>query len=907
MSRSATAAILNLLDLSKSEVSQRCSHRGMMTGKEAAKSRRNCGSIPLLRCESPTLRGAQILELEAEGRNTVRNVKRCNGMEVHAIRPLQLHCLYAGQLTSRQYNHKEPSQHSSGVISENQGKPKSGWPDRESNLGPPECESSELQLRHLTRCKVTHSILARVTGVWASAGRVVAQPDCPVARLPPVLEGDFQAVGVHRNKMWHVLQLVYTTQLLGRMPRARAPSWFQTLSENGSKTDTENCCTIRVHSWTGHRDEVHFEPLKLAVGNLDARSAAIVDKVRHFANGLPTGGTAVVKWLECSHPFQVVSPPGFSHVGIVPDNAAGRRVFSVLSRFPQPCIPALLRTHLVSPSSALETSISVHREDSVPNGMRVFLLSHLVDEPYRTRRRSSIVRWHSAPARSRWKCEEALGGRAPKDGEAISSAITHCHRLPRSTPVDITAAATAASPSRGLHHIATANCIFYLHTTYRATGRFTNSVVPGTALDVQPNIPVRNRYAILREQVASTSIPGSSSQPPNVNLNLRNNAKHRKPTFRLVARDTGRYSFLVRQLRTIHPSGFTISMARNSLHIVATDLQKYEAATNMLKNTGIPYFTYSTNIDPPQKVVFDLPADTDPNNIAEELTQRGYQVTEVYQFKYRKQNDLDPSQYQLVPQNRFCVTAAKNDSLDPLISVTRLNMTIVHPRQYQRKLSDVAQCKLCQALDHTKNYCKLNVVCPHCTGSHTLDACPQIAAASKCVNCNGDHLANSKDCPKLIAIVQQRQQTALKKMQLECNRKWQRPRDISQYPKLLDAKSLPPQASYAQAARGPVRHVSIPTNATQVPPDHETLEMPTAPPRRQTTAPVPSSAPSAPGDLGSTMKDLMDLMRLLKEANFRAIMSHFRGHMIVANTHPDPQTKSMLLMEALMTFAEQMP
>ncbi|KAJ8869642.1 hypothetical protein PR048_028635 [Dryococelus australis] len=49
-----------------------------------------------------------------------------------------------------------------------------------------------------------------------------------------------------------------------------APSWFETRSEIGSKIYTENCCIIRVHSWTGDRDEVHFEPLKLAVRNLES-------------------------------------------------------------------------------------------------------------------------------------------------------------------------------------------------------------------------------------------------------------------------------------------------------------------------------------------------------------------------------------------------------------------------------------------------------------------------------------------------------------------------------------------------------------------------------------------------------------------------------------------------------------
>ncbi|KAJ8886345.1 hypothetical protein PR048_012556 [Dryococelus australis] len=41
--------------------------------------------------------------------------------------------------------------------------------------------------------------------------------------------------------------------------------------------------------------------------------------------------------------------PGFSHVGIVPDDAAVRLVYSGISSFPRPCIPALFLTHLNHP------------------------------------------------------------------------------------------------------------------------------------------------------------------------------------------------------------------------------------------------------------------------------------------------------------------------------------------------------------------------------------------------------------------------------------------------------------------------------------------------------------------------------------------------------------------------------
>ncbi|KAJ8880450.1 hypothetical protein PR048_016920 [Dryococelus australis] len=48
---------------------------------------------------------------------------------------------------------------------------------------------------------------------------------------------------------------------------------------------------------------------------------------------------------------------GFSQLGIVPDDAAGQRVFSRISRLTRPCIPALLHFRLISPSSALKRSM----------------------------------------------------------------------------------------------------------------------------------------------------------------------------------------------------------------------------------------------------------------------------------------------------------------------------------------------------------------------------------------------------------------------------------------------------------------------------------------------------------------------------------------------------------------------
>ncbi|KAJ8877992.1 hypothetical protein PR048_022455 [Dryococelus australis] len=66
--------------------------------------------------------------------------------------------------------------------------------------------------------------------------------------------------------------------------------------------------------------------------------------------------------LACSPPtkanralFPAGVTPGFSNVGLVPGDTAGRRVFSGISRFTRPSIPALLHPNPTSPSAALRT------------------------------------------------------------------------------------------------------------------------------------------------------------------------------------------------------------------------------------------------------------------------------------------------------------------------------------------------------------------------------------------------------------------------------------------------------------------------------------------------------------------------------------------------------------------------
>ncbi|KAJ8879162.1 hypothetical protein PR048_019768 [Dryococelus australis] len=79
---------------------------------------------------------------------------------------------------------------------------------------------------------------------------------------------------------------------------------------------------------------------------------------------------------------------GFSHVGIVPDDAVGLRVFSGISRFPRPFIPALHSYSPQSPSSALKTSML----RVILNSDRNLIYSEFVSEEIWTALDSEVLR-----------------------------------------------------------------------------------------------------------------------------------------------------------------------------------------------------------------------------------------------------------------------------------------------------------------------------------------------------------------------------------------------------------------------------------------------------------------------------------------------------------------------------------
>ena len=58
-------------------------------------------------------------------------------------------------------------------------------------------------------------------------------------------------------------------------------------------------------------------------------------------------------------------------------------------------------------------------------------------------------------------------------------------------------------------------------------------------------------------------------------------------------------------------------------------------------------------------------------------------------------------------------------------------------------ISKLLQCYNCQVFGHQENKCGRHAVCCNCCGPSGVCDTP-----AKCVNCSGDHPANSKQCPQ---------------------------------------------------------------------------------------------------------------------------------------------------------------
>ncbi|KAJ8866215.1 hypothetical protein PR048_032058 [Dryococelus australis] len=176
--------------------------------------------------------------------------------------------------------------------------------------------------------------------------RPVEQATCkpPTAKPPSITQGDAK----NPNTIPFILLTV-----TGWPMRTFSRRIIMRGVKLANKRELDRVAKLR---WETNREASHNQTLF----SLPAKLAPSSHSYAGLETGVPRGhGGSAVRLLASRYGEPDLIPgrgqSGFTQVGIVPDDAAGRRVFLGISRFPCPCIPALLLTHFVSPSSTLKT------------------------------------------------------------------------------------------------------------------------------------------------------------------------------------------------------------------------------------------------------------------------------------------------------------------------------------------------------------------------------------------------------------------------------------------------------------------------------------------------------------------------------------------------------------------------
>lgn len=195
----------------------------------------------------------------------------------------------------------------------------------------------------------------------------------------------------------------------------------------------------------------------------------------------------------------------------------------------------------------------------------------------------------------------------------------------------------------------------------------------------------------------------------------------------------------------------------NQLVLKPTSIDNYRSLVKLLTNEQqkncspevfdqLQFHTYEPKCDK-SFVVFirHLHPTTLVEDIATELKNVGHIARRITNVKIRKKEG-DKVNFISIPL--FRVELEPKDNNKEVLDLSALLYTKVKVEP-PRKRAEVPQCKKCQGIGHSQNYCHRSPRCVKCGGNHKSQDCTKPKETKRhCVNCMGEHTANYRGCPK---------------------------------------------------------------------------------------------------------------------------------------------------------------
>ncbi|XP_055614932.1 uncharacterized protein LOC129761241 [Toxorhynchites rutilus septentrionalis] len=292
------------------------------------------------------------------------------------------------------------------------------------------------------------------------------------------------------------------------------------------------------------------------------------------------------------------------------------------------------------------------------------------------------------------------------------------------------------------------------------------------------------------------------------------------------------------------------------IKIVCSSLKEYQQVGAYLKTEGVQFYTHDMQAAKPLKVVLRGLPPVGPEEVKTELSNLGLKPENVFAMTRRPNNNTW--------NQLFLVHFAKGTTnISSLKNISDLFRVIVSWELYRPQHRDVTLCTNCQRFGHGTKNCYMQARCGKCAGNHSMASCGLADdQKSKCANCDGEHQASNRSCPKRAEFVTIRQKATTS------NQPSRRKRNVRPLPITSDAE----YPAFQQRHQVPNLH-PLPLNSqrnTNTSPatnqiDEAVRNRRSAQPRLAAAATQPNQGHSSTSSTDSTLFTTQEMLTLVSE------------------------------------------
>lgn len=255
------------------------------------------------------------------------------------------------------------------------------------------------------------------------------------------------------------------------------------------------------------------------------------------------------------------------------------------------------------------------------------------------------------------------------------------------------------------------------------------------------SIPTQNRYEAL-ENADEDVMEILSDSEDTINKNKSINKGHKPPPIVLHYKIESHSNF-VQKLQTHVQKGFTIKNTKNNTNLFIQDADEYRKYLQVLEAEQVNYHTYTEKGNKTHAFILKgIDSNPTPEEIKEYLEENyKFKVVNVYKLK-----NTNRDMYLIITDNTIYLKYL-------IANVKYVCYTKITWERHQNK-NKIVQCRRCQQWGHATSNCRAEPICTKCSKKHYTKECtlvikeiPETHKHIKCANCQGSHLAFSRDCP----------------------------------------------------------------------------------------------------------------------------------------------------------------